>query len=177
MINKFLYWLTARLPCRLIKIEDRPYLERYYLGHLLGVTFYLHRFVSSDSERHVHNHPWRRGVALVLTGGYIEERAFDLCPAANVAGCISRYRRVRWLNRVDANTFHRIHNAKPGTWTLFCHGARAKVGSSLKGWGFLQQQSGPGVAATGTLFIPYPSTPEPWWEDAKTGAEIGREPL
>ena len=46
MIHKLLFKLTAGLRCKLIDREGAPYLERYYLGRLFGVTFYLHRFVS-----------------------------------------------------------------------------------------------------------------------------------
>ena len=58
MIRRALFRYTARRPCRLIDIEGRPYLERYYLGSLFGVTAYLHRFVGYDSDREVHDHPW-----------------------------------------------------------------------------------------------------------------------
>lgn len=179
MLNRFLYWLTARLPCRLIQLDRGPYLERYYLGRLLGVTFYLHRFVSSDSERHLHNHPWGWGGSLILCGSYIEERALDLCPAAGPAGCLVKYRRRRFFNLVNGTTAHRIHDARPGTWSLFFHGPRVRYGQRLKGWGFFERV---GVDTHGskidaTVFSPYPVSHGDWWKDAKTGAEIGREPL
>lgn len=95
MMSKLLFKLTARLPCRLIQLDSGPYLERYYLGTLLGVTFYLHRFVSSDTERHLHNHPWGWGRALVLAGGYVEESVHDICPHANDSGCIMQRKYIR----------------------------------------------------------------------------------
>ena len=115
MISKLLYKLTANLPCRLIALDSGPYLERYYVGQLFGVTFYLHRFVSGDSERHLHNHPWRWGRALVLSGGYTEECVTDLCPAAGDSGCLIEERRIRWWNKVNGNHFHRITAPKPTT--------------------------------------------------------------
>lgn len=46
MLRTALLKLSARLPCRLIKVNGEPYLERYYVGRLLGVTFYLHRIAA-----------------------------------------------------------------------------------------------------------------------------------
>lgn len=183
MINKLLYKLTAYFPCRIIELDSGPYLERYYLGCLFGVTFYLHRFVSSDSERHVHNHPWGWGASLILAGSYVEERCLDICPAIPGSGCITDRIRRRWFNRVDGNTFHRIHDAKPGTWTLFFHGPRATVGDwpsnmkklglprKPKGWGFLEKRG------DNTVFISHDSAPDRWWENALKGDDINRQPL
>lgn len=184
MLNKFLFWLTARLPCRLINLDSGPYLERYYLGQLFGITFYLHRFVSSDSERHLHNHPWGWGGSLILCGSYEEERAIDLCPAASPSGCLTIRTRRRWYNQVNGNTIHRIHDAAPGTWTLFFHGERTRVSDigdwdiyngREKGWGFFERVENEHLAAT--MFIPYPVSHGAWWKTAPIGAEIGRVPL
>lgn len=173
MINKLLYKLTSRLPCRIIKLDSgRPYLERYYLGCLRGVTFYLHRFVSSDSERHVHNHPWSRGGSLILSGGYIEERCIDISPTVEGSGCVTQFAKRRWFNRVDGNTFHRIHEAEPGTWTLFFHGSRATINGQLKGWGFLER-----LFDNSVVFTVGVSSPSNWWETAPTGNKVGRSPL
>lgn len=185
MINKFLFWLSGKLPLRKINLDSGPYLERYFLGQLFGITFYLHRFVSSDSERHVHNHPWGWGGSLILSGSYIEERAIDLCPHATPAGCWTRHRKVRWFNRVNCNTIHRIHDAKPGTWSLFFHGPRVRVGGERKGWGFFRAvhadfsgaPDGPGGSVSYTRFEPFPHSYGNWWETAPIGAEAGRVPL
>ena len=179
MINRFLFWLSARLRIRKIDLASGPYLERYYLGRVLGVTFYLHRFVSSDSERHLHNHPWGWGGSLILTGGYTEERALDLCPAAGPSGCLVKYIERRWFNVVNGNTVHRIHNARPGTWSLFFHGPRVEVGEQLKGWGFFERlhiASG-AQPESAAVFRPYPVSHGNWWERAPLGADAGRVPL
>lgn len=186
-MKNLLYRLTGHLPCRLIKLDGDPYLERYYVGQLFGVTFYLHRFVSSDSERHVHNHPWGWGRALVLAGGYLEERVQDLCPAAGPSGCVTETKPVRWWNRVDGNDFHRIVEAEPETWTLFMHGERLRVGPilkgsvtlrQLKGWGFLERVQA--LDDTVTVFRSYPgaqlSAPR-WWQTAPNGSHVGRQLL
>ncbi len=173
MFNKFLYRLTASMPCRLIKKKDRPYMERYFVGQLFGWNFYLHRFVDCDGELEFHNHEWRKGFSLVLSGFYIDERVVDLsCSAWATSGCITEQKVVRWFNRVDCNTFHRVKSVASGTWTLFAHSERVKVEGRPKGWGFLY--------LSGDRLItfeqwPYPSTE--WWHDAQLGANIGRVPL
>lgn len=175
MINQLLFRITDKLPCRLIsRCPEEPYLERYYLGQLFGVTFYLHRFVSSDREMHLHNHPWNWARALVLSGSYDEEYVIDLCPNATPfgeSGCITRTRRVRWWNCINGNHFHRIANAKKGTWTLFFHGRRARVPYGLKGWGFL------GKVKNSTVFTPFPGSCVKWHLTALKGRDSGREPL
>lgn len=185
MLHKLLYKFTANKPCRLINLESGPYLERYYLGKFLGITFLLHRFVSSDSEKHLHNHPWNHGGSLILTGGYTEEQVIDICPTVPGSGCITRMVERRWFNRVDGNTFHRVHSAKPNTWTLFMHGKRAMMQwpddlgflkPMLKSWGFLERAYVPGYHET-TIFRPQPATPEQWWLDKPTGDKAGRMPL
>ena len=181
MINKLLYKLSDRLPCRLINREGGlPYLERYYVGELFGVTFYLHRFVADAEEKHLHNHPWTWSRAAVLAGSYIEEVATDICPFATPAGgsgCITEMRKIRWWNKINGNHFHRIVKIEPGTWTLFFHGARqrVKVGqcSKLKGWGFLEAFCSPGLHGA-TVFRSFPVSSGEWWLTAPKGAEAGR---
>lgn len=130
-MSRLLYWLSGYLRVRFIDPGGIPYLERYYVGRWLGVTAYLHRFVSSDDEPHVHDHPWFWALALVLCGHYREERVIGLCPDY---GWLSRYRRmsVGRINAIRAHHFHRIVAARLDTWTLFVHGPHAK------GWGFLK---------------------------------------
>lgn len=168
--NKLLYRLTSRMRRRDIEINDAPYLERYYVGQLFGVTFYLHRFLRGDGERHLHNHPWTWGRALVLTGGYIEEYATDVCPHAHSSGMITALRKVRFWNKVDAADIHRISCVQPETWTLFFHGPRATVNlgmvSKLKGWGFFEQVNT--TSGDLTVFYPHVSAVSPrWWEAAR----------
>jgi len=165
MLRRLLYKLTARLPCRLIKIDGRPYLERYYLGKALGLTFYLHRFVAPDDERNVHDHPWGRSAALVLVGGYLEERLrwFDLASG----GWRAKARRMfpGRVNVINGWTFHRITAPRPETWTLFAHTRRCKS------WGFLY----PAEEAV-VYYQPFDiAANATWWERAPMGAEAGRE--
>lgn len=157
MIHRLLYRLTASRPTRLITVNDAPYLERYYCGTLLGCTFYLHRFLSADGERHLHNHPFS-AVSIVLTGSYREEVVHDL--SGN--GPITWTQLVRWFNRVPSNKFHRIAWARPGTWTLFIRGPR-----KVKGWGFLEDAT----------FRTQPHSSDQWHSFAPLGRHSKREPL
>jgi len=169
MINKILFYISGFLPCRIIDRDNgTPYLERYYIGEFFGETFYLHRFVQSDTGEPLHNHPWRKGFSIILTGSYIEEVVNDLA----TFGCVTSIRNVRFVNRVNGNHFHRIMKAKPRTWTLFAHGPRSVVNGRVKGWGFLVR------TLTGVEFAPYNSSPsQTWWVDALKGNRANRAPL
>lgn len=129
--HRLLMRVTAHLPCRVIDVNDEPYLERYWLGRAFGITAYLHRFRSSDGDRNVHDHPWTWALGVPLTGGYDEERLDRWDP---VEGVVMRQRKLRpgAINVIRGADFHRIAFVLPGTWTLFVHARRTK------GWGFLK---------------------------------------
>lgn len=117
MINKFLFWLTGFLPCRIITINDSPYLERYYITR----NIYLHRFISLDGDRNLHDHPWT-AMSFILSGCYTEELTEG------------RHRVRKWFNFIDAGKFHRIMFVEPHTWTLFIRGTQ------LGPWGFINNK-------------------------------------
>lgn len=131
MLDRLLWWFSARLRVRVIEIEHEPYLERYWLGSLLGWTAYLHHFVRDDEERWLHDHPWPFAIALVVSGGYIEERLQHLDPERGLVTA-RRALRAGAVNVIRARDFHRVTAVRPGTWTLFVHRRRCKS------WGFLQ---------------------------------------
>jgi len=155
MISGVLSKLSRYLPGRRIDGDNgQPYLERFYVGGVFGWCIYLHRFVASDPDRGVHDHPWRRAVSLVLTGGYREVRLRDRERHTTVI------RRVRPLsvNLIRGEDFHRVLLDVPEAWTLFLHGPR------VKGWGFLR----------GGNYVPYARDAtdfrhEDWWEKTPRG--------
>ena len=159
MFEKLLHRLSARLPCRFIDGEHgEPYLERYYLLGAFGWHAYLHRFVDSDPDRGLHDHPWRRAVSLVLSGGYEELR-----PRAPGSGEIVRRRLRPWrLNFLKGEDFHRVvlREGRPA-WTLFMHGPR------IKGWGFLQNGGFRIMARDASEF-----RHRNWWQSAPRGAHM-----
>lgn len=132
LMYRFLYRLSGRLRCRIINGNDgEPYLERYYLFGLPGGRHvYLHRFVDSDPDRGLHDHPWRRSIGWVLSGGYRELRLVrDDHGGERIA---ERHMRPGRINLIRDTDFHRIV-LPPGhsCWTLFAHGRKRKD------WGFL----------------------------------------
>lgn len=164
-MNKLLYWLTGYLPARIISDGEAPYLERYYLFTLLGWRFYLHRFVGSDPDLGLHDHPWVRAFSIVLSGWYWEERR-------------SGRRKVRWFNALTGDTFHRVvlpvqyaSEQEWPCWTLFFH----RTGKA-KEWGFLNA-----IDETGEIkiFEPYTYAREgrqtDWWLTAPPGRYVGRQ--
>lgn len=116
MINRLLYFIGNYMHCRCIIVNNEPYLERYFIT----ANIFLHRFVSPDGERHIHDHQWPWALSFILTGWYIE----DLDHQGTTV-------KRRWFNFIGKNYFHRITSAMPDTWTLFITGERNKE------WGFL----------------------------------------
>jgi hypothetical protein len=177
MMRALLYWFAGYLPCRIIAEADRPYLERYYLATLFGWQFYLHRFVASDPDRGLHDHPWPRAFSIILAGWYWEETR-------------GKPRRIAWFNSLTGDTFHRVvlpraflaaevaaafdkygrtaaiptPEALPADcWTLFFH-----RNTRSKEWGFLR-----GARGSAQVFTPYTYPTEGdqthWWLRAPDG--------
>ena len=159
MLQSLLFRLTNRLPCRIIDGPDgEPYLERYYLFGIFGWHGYVHRFVGSDPDRGLHDHPWNRAFSLILRGGYNELRFADPGNTEQVSRCF----RAGRINRLRGDDFHRVL-LEPGeqAWTLFCHGPR------VKGWGFLIDGDYVAFAKDGDDF-----RHRDWWRTAPSGREV-----
>ena len=169
MISKLLYNYAGNLRCKLIKVNGQPYLERYLLGKIKGYTFYLHRFVSADGDRSLHNHPWDFSFSFVLSGWYIEDLLVDVNPNIPITGCDTKERRVKFFNWIRGSKFHQIRFVAPGTWTLFCHSKRVKK----KGWGWFRKQDNFTVYEPHTL----DESKSRSWEEEFIGKFSGREPF
>jgi hypothetical protein len=124
MIRRFLLWLTARLPVKVIGRPGSPYVEWYHVATLPGLfRVQLHRFLRSDPDG-LHDHPWGWACSIILAGWYFEERRD----------------RVRVRSRgyaMNGDTFHRVvlpHACD--VWTLFIHGPY------VKHWGFITPLQG-----------------------------------
>lgn len=179
---KLLFWLSGFLPLRIISDpEGSPYLERYYLCTLLGWRFYLHRFVGSDPDRGLHDHPWRFAFSIVLSGFYHEETRQGTKPV----------RRFNWLT---GDTFYRVILPKTESWmyvesikdrvrvfseaqcwTLFAH-----TTGRPNSWGFLRKQKDWRTHEEIAVFREYDYGPEggrrpkDWWKTAPRGKESTR---
>lgn len=159
LIESLLLRITDGRPCRFIDGEHgEPYLERYYLFGVLGWHAYLHRFVDSDPDRGLHDHPWSRAMSLVLAGGYDELRAADGDQNRTGIRFVAPWR----LNFLRGDDFHRVvlRDRKPA-WTLFIHGPR------VKGWGFIQNGELRPMAKDASEF-----RHRDWWTSAPAGREM-----
>ena len=119
-------WLTVPRPADfVVGSGDNPYLLRWYVvprNRFFGV--YLHRFMRSDDDRALHDHP-KDNVSLILSGQYREHFA---------DGTVRLRRRGRVVARC-AETAHRIEliDNRPAV-SLFL------TGPMRREWGFLCPQ-------------------------------------
>lgn len=175
MLRKLLYRYTAKKPVRMIHSNGSPYLERYYVGGIGSYHFYLHRFVSGDGDRALHDHPWKSSLAICLAGGYLEHRikwfnpetAFDIDEKKIWPGK---------FNRIKAATFHQIIHTKPETWTFFMHGKK------IKPWGFINKttiidEDGEDRMVSHYLADEDSESHKDWWLSAPIGATSTRASL
>lgn len=94
---KWLRRMFSGKPHQIIGGADDPYMLRWYViprNPLLNI--YVHRFVRSDDDRALHDHPWWF-VSLILRGQYDEvtERSVTRRRAGTVA-----FRPAEWRHRV-----------------------------------------------------------------------------
>lgn len=135
MFQKFLNFLDRRGRKRIVydRIDDQPYLERYYLflkdRDNFPFNIFLHKFLKSDIDD-LHDHPWPY-FTLILRGGY-----WEWVPQFNSEGRkigeIAKWRAPGHFRFCSAETYHRIE-LDPGitAWTLFIPGPKKRD------WGFL----------------------------------------
>lgn len=115
------------------RINNEPYLERYYLflkdRDNFPFNVFLHKFLKSDPDD-VHDHPWPYAT-LILRGGYWEwVPQFD--DQNRKIGEIAKWRAPGHFRICKSTSFHRIE-LDPGVtcWTLFMPGVKQRD------WGFL----------------------------------------
>lgn len=135
MFQKFLNFLDRRGRKRIVydRIDDQPYLERYYLflkdRDNFPFNIFLHKFLKSDIDD-LHDHPWPY-FTLILRGGYWEWVP-QFNAEGNKVGEIAKWRAPGHFRFCSAETYHRIE-LDPGitAWTLFIPGPKKRD------WGFL----------------------------------------
>lgn len=135
MIKQWLIrWAMARQPDFIIGGADDPYLLRWWLIPRNPIfNIYLHKFLRSDDDRALHDHPWAFNCSWLLDGAYIE-----WVPG----GCNANPHRPEpkflkagdWrLRRGPAPHRVQLHVSGGNTipcWTLFITGPRVRE------WGF-----------------------------------------
>ena len=115
------------------RVENEPYLERYYLflrdRERFPFNIFLHKFLKSDPDD-VHDHPWPYAT-VILKGGYWEWIPhFDT--VGRKTGEYQVWRGPGHFRVSKANSFHRIELDPDITaWTLFMPGPKQRD------WGFL----------------------------------------
>ena len=115
------------------RVENEPYLERYYLflreRERFPFNVFLHKFLKSDPDD-VHDHPWPYAT-LILKGGYWEWIPhFDT--VGRKTGEYQVWRGPGHFRVSSANSYHRIELDPDITaWTLFMPGPKQRD------WGFL----------------------------------------
>lgn len=84
-------------------------LRHRWWGRLRDANIYLHRIVTDDWSRDLHDHP-KRFVSIGLWGGYVEE----------TTGGAERTFRAPWVRTFPAEHVHRLRLLGPGRecWTL-----------------------------------------------------------
>jgi hypothetical protein len=114
------------------RVDNEPYLERYYLflkdRKSFPFNIFLHKFLKGDPDD-VHDHPWSY-FTLILWGGYYEWTPYF--NEMNELTCeIQKWRGPGHFRFCRPNSYHRIE-LKPGVtaWTLFIPGPQRRD------WGF-----------------------------------------
>ncbi len=115
------------------RINNEPYLERYYLflkdRKHFPFNVFLHRFLKSDPDD-VHDHPWPYAT-LILKGGY-----YEWIPQFNSngekIGEVAKWRAPGHFRICRSTSYHRIElDPAVACWTLFMPGPQKRE------WGFL----------------------------------------
>ena len=177
-MHKLLYWFTGFLKCRVIEANGKPYLERYYLCTLFGKRIFIHRFMSSDPDRGLHDHPWHWALSLILAGQYNELylHSENLDDKQFIA---MRTKKAGEFNKIEGGKFHRVmldEEYMGKTWTMFMHGPRDRE------WGFLEYEKHADNSITEIEYIKADTAAErtqnqSWWKrkETKTGRQLRNE--
>jgi hypothetical protein len=129
-LASFIKRIAARLPKRTIDHYGDPYLSRHTLLRLGPLRMYLHRFHRPDADPEHHSHPWPAALAVILTGGYTEERLEN--------GRVSAHeRRPGAVHLLRRDTFHRVTHLHGDVWTLFI-----PIGRNDDAWSFRHPMTG-----------------------------------
>lgn len=115
------------------RINNEPYLERYYIflkeRRWFPFNIFLHKFLKGDPDD-VHDHPWPYAT-LILKGGYYEWVP-EFSEDESVCGQRRYWRGPGHFRICNSNSFHRIELKDNITaWSLFIPGPQKRE------WGFI----------------------------------------
>lgn len=114
---------ARRAPDFIIGGKDTPYMLRWWIiPRNKWFNIYLHKFLRSDEDRALHDHPWVN-LSYLLEGEYVEHEI--------LAGGVNRSTRYKAGNMKlrRAVAAHRIEIDQP-CWSLFI------TGPVIRQWGF-----------------------------------------
>lgn len=114
------------------RVNNEPYLERYYLflkeRERFPFNIFLHKFLKGDPDD-VHDHPWPYAT-LILRGGYYEYT--PIMSFGKMIGETRHWRGPGHFRICSEYSYHRIELKEGVTaWTLFMPGPHKRD------WGFL----------------------------------------
>ena len=113
----------SRQPDFIIGGAETPYVLRWWvIPRNKFFNIYLHKFLRSDDDRALHDHPWVN-LSILLEGSYIEHSILQ----GGVERAVHRY--AGEFKFRSPKSAHRIEIDKP-CWTLFI------TGPVVRTWGF-----------------------------------------
>lgn len=104
----------------IVNCERSPYLHRWYVLRTKRVSIFVHRFVRSDEDRALHDHPWNF-IVIPLWRGCREHNDRGVRSVRPLFG--TRFRGAEYRHRVE------LRDGKPA-WSLFIRFAKRRE------WGF-----------------------------------------
>ncbi|MBW0450862.1 hypothetical protein [Paraburkholderia phenoliruptrix] len=125
LADRIIAHVTRRAPDVVIGDRANPYLIRWWvIPRNRFFNVYLHRFMRSDDDRALHDHPWTN-LSILLRGTYTEH---TIAPG----GINVRTERSagEWKLRLSGKFAHRIELTHGECWTIFITGPRYRE------WGF-----------------------------------------
>ncbi len=72
----------------IVNCAHDPYLHRWYVFRSERIGLFIHKFVRSDEDRALHDHPWPF-IVIPLSGGYIEHSDQPISESEKRAAVIS----------------------------------------------------------------------------------------
>lgn len=117
------------------RVNNEPYLERYYLflkdRDRFPFNVFLHKFLKSDPDD-LHDHPWPYAT-IILKGGYWEWTPVFDHKGKKIAE-FQHWRGPGHFRTCSASSYHRIElDPNVDCWTLFMPGPKQRD------WGFLRK--------------------------------------
>lgn len=131
LADRLVSWAKMRMPDLYVGGKLDPYLIRWHLLPRNPIfNVYLHKFLRSDDDRALHDHPWAN-LSILLKGSYTEH-------TIAAGGIHHRVRRVAgdWVLRWSGKLAHRIEINEGACWTLFI------TGPKYREWGFHCRDAG-----------------------------------